>query len=466
MADDATLTAIQQNIKELHNQMTNLRDEGKMQKWWEQKEKRSKEGEDTSEEETSGDKKKDNHETDTSKATGKIPIQVTVIGDKKRQSYQPNEPGILASKPVAFQSSMPMNQKLQLPDNVASASEVKMDSEGINDNKNSSKGLFGSSGSILPRPKLELQMFDGSNPRGWIRKCQKYFNLLGVPEEQKLEVATMYLMGKAETWLDGYIMQNHRMDATITPGLYPLHRCKTLHLVRHAQGVHNVAGEKDPAACSSEEYFDAHLTPLGWQQVDNLRKHVHETGLSKKVDLVIVSPLLRTMQTAVGVFGGEGYKNGIDVPPLMVANAGESGRPEISSLNCPPFVAFELCREILIESDNDVLWVADTLERDEDAVARGKQFLNWLWTRKEKEIAVVSHGGFLHHTLSAFGHDCHPSMKTELCKDFLNCELSSVVLVDRSMMGSDPATTNYPGKIPSGLDLPSAEKLADEGNAN
>ncbi|XP_039050420.1 phosphoglycerate mutase-like protein 1 isoform X2 [Hibiscus syriacus] len=266
------------------------------------------------------------------------------------------------------------------------------------------------------------------------------------------------------------------MDATITPGLYPLHRCKTLHLVRHAQGVHNVAGEKDPAACSSEEYFDAHLTPLGWQQVDNLRKHVHETGLSKKVDLVIVSPLLRTMQTAVGVFGGEGYKNGIDVPPLMVANAGESGRPEISSLNCPPFVAFELCREILgghpcdrrkgiseyqtlfpaidfslIESDNDVLWVADTLERDEDAVARGKQFLNWLWTRKEKEIAVVSHGGFLHHTLSAFGHDCHPSMKTELCKD---------------MMGSDPATTNYPGKIPSGLDLPSAEKLADEGNAN
>ncbi|KAE8659220.1 Phosphoglycerate mutase-like protein 2 [Hibiscus syriacus] len=261
------------------------------------------------------------------------------------------------------------------------------------------------------------------------------------------------------------------MDATITPGLYPLHRCKTLHLVRHAQGVHNVAGEKDSAAYSSEEYFDAHLTPLGWQQVDNLRKHVHETGLSKKVDLVIVSPLLRTMQTAVGVFGGKEYKDGIDVPPLLVANAGESDRPEISSLNCPPFVAFELCREILetrslppsnpgsipdsnIESDNDVLWVADTPEKEEDVVARGMQFLNWLWTRNEKEIAVVSHGGLLYHTLSAFGHDCHPSMKTELCNEFSNCELLSVVLVDRSMMGTDPATTNYPGKIPSGLDLP------------
>lgn len=37
--------------------------------------------------------------------------------------------------------------------------------------------------------------------------------------------------------------------------------------VRHAQGVHNVEGEKDHAAYLSESLFDAHLTPLGWQQV-------------------------------------------------------------------------------------------------------------------------------------------------------------------------------------------------------
>ncbi|XP_039049790.1 phosphoglycerate mutase-like protein 1 [Hibiscus syriacus] len=284
------------------------------------------------------------------------------------------------------------------------------------------------------------------------------------------------------------------MYAAITPGLYPLHRCKTLHLVRHAQGVHNVAAEKDPAAYLSEQYFDAQLTPLGWKQVDNLRKHVLETGLSKKVDLVTVSTSLRTMQTAVGVFGGDEYKDGMDVLPLVVANAGESDRPGNSSLNCPPFVAVELCRErlgvhpcdrrrsiseyqslfhaidfSLIKSEDDVLWVAGTPEKKEDVVARGMQFLNWLRTRKEKEIAVVSHGGFLYHTLSAFGHDCHPSMKTEICKDFANCELRSVVLVDRSMMGKDPATSNYPGQIPCGLDLPSdvaAEKLSDEGNAN
>ena len=112
---------------------------------------------------------------------------------------------------------------------------------------------------------------------------------------------------------------------------------------RHAQGIHNVQGDKNYKVYMSLEYFDAHITPLGWQQVssshyvwiyvcrhvlnltiqvmllfviqsrkfvlmkgilyealllvmlqvDNLRKHVHECGLAKRIDLVIASPLLR-----------------------------------------------------------------------------------------------------------------------------------------------------------------------------
>ncbi|XP_058069521.1 phosphoglycerate mutase-like protein 1 isoform X2 [Magnolia sinica] len=244
------------------------------------------------------------------------------------------------------------------------------------------------------------------------------------------------------------------MDSTEGPSLFPLHRCKTLHLVRHAQGIHNVEGEKNHDAYLSHALFDAHLTPLGWDQVHNLHNHVHACGLAKKVDLVIVSPLLRTMQTAVGVFGGESYVDGVDAPPLMIANAGNSDHPAISSLNCPPFIAVETCREHLIESDDDILWTAETREANEDVAARGMKFINWLWTRKEKEIAVVTHSGFLFHTLQSFGNNCHPSVKKEIGKHFSNCELRSMVLVDRCMIGSDCSTTNYPGKIPSGLDLP------------
>ncbi|KAD6796303.1 hypothetical protein E3N88_07199 [Mikania micrantha] len=187
-------------------------------------------------------------------------------------------------------------------------------------------------------------------------------------------------------------------------------------MVRHAQGVHNVAGEKDHSAYMSEELFDAHLTTLGWKQVDNLRKHVHASGLSKKVELVVVSPLLRTMQTAVGAFGGEASVDGIDVPLLMAENTGSSNRPAISSLNCPPFIAVELCIEHLIENDGDVLWTPDTRERNEDVAARGVKFMKWLLTREEKEIAVVTHSGFLYHTLGAYGDDCHPTLKKEMSK--------------------------------------------------
>lgn len=273
--------------------------------------------------------------------------------------------------------------------------------------------------------------------------------------------------------------------------LYPLHRCKTLHLVRHAQGFHNVEGDKNPDAYLSYDLFDASLTPLGWKQVDNLRQHVKASGLSKRIELVIVSPLLRTMQTAVGVFGGEAHTDGVDAPPLMNENVVNSSRHAISSLNSPPFVAVELCREhlgvhpcdkrrgiseyqnmfpaidfSLIERDEDILWKPDIREKNEEVAARGLKFLEWLWTRKEKEIAVVSHSGFLFHTLSAFGNDCHANVKSEICTHFANCELRSVVIIDRGTIGSDESSTNFPGKIPQGLDLPSDvadEKLSGSG---
>ncbi|XP_023642821.1 phosphoglycerate mutase-like protein 2 [Capsella rubella] len=83
------------------------------------------------------------------------------------------------------------------------------------------------------------------------------------------------------------------MEAKPSQGLYPLHRCKTIHLVRHAQGIHNVDGGKNFDAYSSEEFFDAHLTPLGWEQVDNLHRHVKTSGISNRIELVVVSTLLR-----------------------------------------------------------------------------------------------------------------------------------------------------------------------------
>ncbi|KAK1552473.1 hypothetical protein Q3G72_017682 [Acer saccharum] len=151
--------------------------------------------------------------------------------------------------------------------------------------------------------------------------------------------------------------------------------------VRHGQGVHNVEAEKNIDALLSHDLFDAPMSSLGWQQeyksklnrlqVFELRKRVNGSRLLDRVELVVTSPLLRTIQTAVGVFGNEGEIYGSDVDSVMAP------KNEISTLNnYPPIVASELCRDRLMESEEDDMWYPEAREPYEEIAARGIQFLN------------------------------------------------------------------------------------------
>uniref|UniRef100_A0A0D3DPL4 Phosphoglycerate mutase family protein n=1 Tax=Brassica oleracea var. oleracea TaxID=109376 RepID=A0A0D3DPL4_BRAOL len=108
---------------------------------------------------------------------------------------------------------------------------------------------------------------------------------------------------------------------------------KTLYLVRHAQGIHNVVLEEKGKidgigdAHLSPRLLDAPLSPKGIQQVSEHRKQILESGLLNTIELVITSPLRRAMETAVGIFRGHKDINLSD--------------------NFPPIVALELCRERL-----------------------------------------------------------------------------------------------------------------------
>ncbi|XP_039003392.1 phosphoglycerate mutase-like protein 1 [Hibiscus syriacus] len=221
---------------------------------------------------------------------------------------------------------------------------------------------------------------------------------------------------------------------------YPWQRCKIVHLVRHGQAMHNVEGDKNREALLSPHLFDAQLSPLGLQQVDKLRKDVHASGLLKRIDLVITSPLYRTMQTAFGVFGN----------------------PERSADDCPQIMAVELCRDRLgvrpcdmrrrvsecqalfpsfdfsmMDGEDDRIWNPDVREPEEEIAARMVLFMKWLWTRPEQEIVIVSHGIILQHILYILGNDCHQTVRSALCKRFDNCELRSVVIVDKSLGAAD-----------------------------
>ncbi|GMI82758.1 hypothetical protein like AT1G09935 [Hibiscus trionum] len=231
---------------------------------------------------------------------------------------------------------------------------------------------------------------------------------------------------------------------------YPWQRCKIIHLMRHGQAMHNVEGDKDRRALLSEHLFDAQLSPLGLQQVCQLRKDVHARGLLKKIDLVITSPLYRTMQTAMGVFGSEGQADdnfcAIPLPaggPQIMAV--ELCRDRMGQRPCDMRRRVSECQALfpcidfsMMDGEEDSMWNPDVRESEEEMAARMLLFMEWLWTRPEQQIVIVSHGIILQMILNVLENDCHPTVKSALCERFDNCELRSVVIVDKRLREADP----------------------------
>ncbi|WZZ11362.1 hypothetical protein YC2023_097283 [Brassica napus] len=227
------------------------------------------------------------------------------------------------------------------------------------------------------------------------------------------------------------------MDARF---LYPLESCKIIHLVsdksltrlinytqvtssvtflilannvyyifklRHGQAMHNVAAEKDRNALLSPHLFDAPLTDHGHEQVntkhvETLRERVVSSGLLKRVELVVTSPLLRTMQTAVGVFGNEDKQQNVTSSPSIVAlEVARDRNVRLIHGVRPP----DMRRNV------SELKVKRTIYGGPMSENPKKRFL-----REEKEVAVVSHGIVLQHMLYVFANDCDDSIRHELCK--------------------------------------------------
>ncbi|KAL2945134.1 hypothetical protein RDABS01_022845 [Bienertia sinuspersici] len=60
--------------------------------------------------------------------------------------------------------------------------------------------------------KLDFPKFDGSNSRLWIKKCCKYFVLCKIPDEQKVDLASLNMIDKAEIWVGSYLANRSYVD--------------------------------------------------------------------------------------------------------------------------------------------------------------------------------------------------------------------------------------------------------------
>ncbi|CAO2832271.1 unnamed protein product [Amaranthus hypochondriacus] len=64
----------------------------------------------------------------------------------------------------------------------------------------------GTSKPLYFAPEFEFPKFNGQNPNEWIRKCNKYFDLCKIPDDQKVDFASLHMTNKQPhrllvTWL-------------------------------------------------------------------------------------------------------------------------------------------------------------------------------------------------------------------------------------------------------------------------
>mmetsp|Transcript_17157 Transcript_17157/g.23700 ORF Transcript_17157/g.23700 Transcript_17157/m.23700 type:complete len:300 (-) Transcript_17157:149-1048(-) len=249
--------------------------------------------------------------------------------------------------------------------------------------------------------------------------------------------------------------------------LAPMRHTKVLHFIRHGQGEHNVAvigGGGDHSIYKSWDYEDAQITKIGWDQALAVKAHLFQQTIPLPIELVLVSPLTRTLQTAVAVFGGERGEGGEGRRVLMTPEAVVASHHRdpaamaegIARGAGPPILAYEGCREMigvhpcdrrrpvdhyqprfpavdfsLIPKGEDPHWTESRRETYPEIQARARAFLEFVAARPETHIAVVTHSAFLSRGLMPlFGYDYDDSVRNEMQAHFDNCEMRSMLFVD------------------------------------
>lgn len=275
-------------------------------------------------------------------------------------------------------------------------------------------------------------------------------------------------------------------------------RCTTVHFVRHAEGHHNVVTHKAAAAAKpgllakaeevkqaalaegktpeeaeaagkaaytkamrveenvpvhfategADNFTDAELTMAGRNQCYALRGKMdrNETvdPLSRvHIDLVVVSPLKRCLETADIVFGPGKSASRPDLMPFVVHDMcrerfGEFYCDKRSSMSetrkDPRFANWDWetqkqdwPEDIMPFTDEDTAW-APAREPEKHVYDRAMAFLMWLAKRPEREVAVVSHSSFMKNMFKIFGGDTSKDDQDVLRAVPANCELRTVVL--------------------------------------
>ena len=181
------------------------------------------------------------------------------------------------------------------------------------------------------------------------------------------------------------------MDSLSLPNddITPKTNNKLIHLVRHAQGVHNLSYKK-------HKIRDPLLTPKGVTQCENVSATFPATQQAS-IKLLAASPLRRTIYTALHTFP-DVVKRGLKI--LALPEAQETGDKPCDIGSDPEVLEKEFETSPVDFSLVHDGWTSKTGPGATDAEAVRERALvvrRWLRDPEEDVICLVSHGGFLHY---------------------------------------------------------------------
>ena len=162
----------------------------------------------------------------------------------------------------------------------------------------------------------------------------------------------------------------------------------TIHFVRHGQGVHNTGS-------GNYNISDPELTALGIDQCRALRTSFPNPDA---IQLVVASPLRRTLDTALHAF--EPVVKRLNKPIIALPELQETGEIPCDT-GSPVHVLVEKYKDLPVDLGLlDGEWHVKRgkyAQTDAKISARAKVARQWLQAREESDIVVVTHGGYLHH---------------------------------------------------------------------
>jgi len=208
---------------------------------------------------------------------------------------------------------------------------------------------------------------------------------------------------------------------------------KIVHLVRHAQGTHNLAvlnlGGVDGGP--EEEYknwawHDARLTELGREQASKLRP----TMLAHRLDVVLVSPLSRAIQTALLAIPyrqpfvvEDDVRERIGTHPCDKRRSRAELKADFPEVDVSP-----------LATEEDDKWSPER-EPMADLVARSERVLHTLKNRPETHIGITTHNDFL---TALFFESPLKLTDPKLRKKFNNAEHQAIVLTWTTFEAAPP----------------------------